>query len=187
MNAAQYWLSGDFSRHDPLVEFDACLDIPTSVYFRELDKAYPNSRFILTVRNEDQWLASIDRLYANLPLPSQYTQLRDMVRLTTYGTVHFHSDRYRRIFHEHNAAVQTYFKNRPDALLVMDISSGDGWGELCPFIGVNIPSIEFPKLSSPDIGVLSSVSRAELAEKFSLIKPVTSHANDKTLQTSYYL
>ena len=177
LNAAPYWLAGDFYLYDPLAEFDACLDIPTSAYFRELDKAYPGSRFILTVRNEDQWASSIERLYANLPKSSQHTQLRDMVRLVTYGTVNFHSDRYRRIFNEHNDAVQAYFKNRPDALLVMDISAGDGWEKLCPFVEEKIPTVEFPKLNSPEIGILSSVTRSELAAKVSLFGHAIPHTS----------
>ncbi len=177
LHAASYWLGGDFSQHDPLAEYDACLDLPTSVYFRELDKAYPGSRFILTMRNENQWAASIEKFFASWPPPSQQTQLRDMVRLATYGMANFHQERYIRVFNEHNEAVKKYFKNRPDELLVMDISTGDGWDKLCPFIRMKIPEIEFPKLSSPAIGILSSVSRAELADKSSLIKSAIFQAN----------
>ncbi|MFI4941451.1 MAG: sulfotransferase family protein [Burkholderiales bacterium] len=162
LDAAACWLAGNFSAHDPLAEFDACLDIPTSVYFRELDKAYPGSRFILTIRNEDHWAASIEKLHARLPPPSPHTQLRDMVRLVTYGTHYFHPERYRRIFNEHNDAVREYFRTRPESLLVMDVSAGEGWNKLCPFLGIPVPAGGFPSLSSPEIGWLSSVSRHEL-------------------------
>ena len=32
----------------------------------------------------------------------------------------------------------------PDRLLVLDIAAGDGWPELCPFLGVPVPAAPFP-------------------------------------------
>ncbi|MBI3903493.1 MAG: hypothetical protein HY306_11245 [Nitrosomonadales bacterium] len=170
LDVARSWLLGDFSRHDPLVEFDACLDIPTPAYFRELDKAYPESRFILTMRDEDEWAASLQRLYASLPAPSPHTQLRDMVRLVSYGTVNFHGERFRRIFREHNDAVREYFRNRPESLLVMDVTAGDGWDVLCPFLGEQVPQSDFPRLRSPEIGALASVRCSELGAKCAMLE-----------------
>ena len=38
-----------------------------------------------------------------------------------------------------------YFKDRPDDLLIMNMSKKAGWKELCPFLKVPIPSIDYPK------------------------------------------
>ena len=43
--------------------------------------------------------------------------------------------------------INTYFKNRPNDLLVMNICEGDGWEMLCPFLGTDIPDVPFPKLN----------------------------------------
>lgn len=49
-------------------------------------------------------------------------------------------ERYRR----HNAEVRQYFSDRGDDLLEVDWSRGDGWNELCGFVGKPVPSIPFP-------------------------------------------
>ena len=168
--AARHWLAGDFA-NDYLTGFDACLDLPTPVYFRELDNAYPGSRFILTVREENQWLESIDNILKGSPAHGQETQLRDMIRVATYGTFYFHKERYRRIFNDHNDAVRAYFRNRPESLLVMDITAGDGWGKLSPFLGNTVISERpFPNLRSPYLGSCASVSHDEIETKGKLLE-----------------
>jgi hypothetical protein len=94
-----------------------------------------------------------------------------MIRLAVYGTADFHQERFRRIFNEHNDAVQAYFRHRPEQLLVMDITSGDGWDKLVPFLGEGAtPTRPFPRLRSPYLGALASVSRTEIKEKRGLLE-----------------
>lgn len=167
--AARHWLAGDFS-NDYLADFEACLDLPTPVYFRELDNAYPGSLFILTVRNEKEWLESVEKFLKSTTPPNKKTHFRDMIRLTVYGTFYFHKERFRRVFNEHNDAVKKYFLNRPDKLMVMDITSGDEWSKLTAFLGINkIPEISFPNLKSPYLGPCSAVKHNEVDTKRDLL------------------
>ena len=46
---------------------------------------------------------------------------------------------------KHNAAVMAHFANRPKDLLIMDMSAGHGWKELCAFLGDPVPEGEYPK------------------------------------------
>jgi hypothetical protein len=50
-------------------------------------------------------------------------------------------ERYRR----HNAEVLEHFKDRPNDLLVMDMSRGAGWYELCGFLRKPIPDGRYPR------------------------------------------
>jgi hypothetical protein len=45
---------------------------------------------------------------------------------------------------EHAAAVRAHFARRPQDLLIMDLEAGDGWDELCPFLGCAAPRRPFP-------------------------------------------
>jgi hypothetical protein len=45
---------------------------------------------------------------------------------------------------EHAARVAEYFSGRPDDLLVLDITAGDGWPPLCRFLGRPVPDAPFP-------------------------------------------
>jgi hypothetical protein len=57
-------------------------------------------------------------------------------------------DRYQR----HNAEVNRWFRDRPDALLVVDWEAGDGWGPLCRFLGRPVPDVPFPHENPGEYG-----------------------------------
>ncbi|MEJ7753802.1 MAG: sulfotransferase, partial [Candidatus Limnocylindrales bacterium] len=48
----------------------------------------------------------------------------------------------------HNRAVAQHFRDRPEALLVMRITAGDGWERLCPFLGQAVPDMPFPHVNA---------------------------------------
>ncbi len=137
------WLSGDFSE-DYLVQFNAATDLPIGTYFRELDQRYPGSKFILTLRPVDSWVSSIERQFKANPDPKG--DMNRDVRMATYGVSTFNEERFRRVFLEHNAAVQDYFADRPDDFLTLDLFSGQGWDELCDFLNTPVPDVEFPSV-----------------------------------------
>jgi hypothetical protein len=125
-------------------EADAFEDWPWPLVFRELDAAFPESRFVLTTRAPDRWIRS----YLNmLRHPAFVSDDLTHVRRVLYGlpfpdvTADQLVDRYRR----HNADVIDYFRGRPHDLIVVDWESGDGWQELCRFLGRDRPDLPFPQ------------------------------------------
>jgi len=101
-------------------EYNAFCDSPINYMFRELDAAYPGSKFILTVRDMDPWIIS---------------------RMSQFGgspALH------RRKWDEHTAAVYKHFAERQDDLLVYDVCGGDGWEPLCAFLNLPVPDRTFP-------------------------------------------
>lgn len=131
--------SGDFRCFD---DYDAATDIPVAPYYPQLDERYPGSKFILTVRDVEDWLRSMDRWLSQNRRPSEFV-LR--VRIAVYGVVKFHAGRLRYVYERHLRDVREYFKDRPEDLLVMNICAGEGWDKLCPFLNrAVIPSRDFP-------------------------------------------
>ena len=122
--------------------FDAFNDNPWPILYKELDTMFPGSRFILTVRESERWFASVVRHFGNVETP-----MREWIYGA--GSPLRHEDRYVRRYQAHNREVQRYFKGRDD-LLVMDLEGGDGWAEICPFLGVPAPSSEFPHENRSD-------------------------------------
>lgn len=118
--------------------FDAFSDIQSLVLmFERLDVDYPGSRFIYTTRDIGGWLTSrVTHVERNLAshATGEYTG--------TFLTIDV--DRWTLLFEEHDTRVRTYFANRPDDLLVMDIPAGDGYDVLCPFLGLAEPGVPFP-------------------------------------------
>lgn len=133
------WFSGSFAS-EYLSEYDAVTDLPLAVYYPQLDKRYPGSKFILTVRDSESWLESA-RQHFTRPPGSVFG--RD-VRLATYGIIGFDRDRFRYVYETHLRNVSWYFRERPESLLTLDIIGGEGWEKLCAFLDREIPSGPFP-------------------------------------------
>jgi hypothetical protein len=111
--------------------------------FATVDAAYPGSRFILTVRDVDDWLSSrVEHVEVN----------RERKARGEYDGWWLEPDvdRWRREWDEHVERVTSHFAGRPDHLLALDIAAGDGFDVLCPFLGVPTPATPFPRANTRD-------------------------------------
>jgi len=115
---------------------------PIARAYSDVDKRFPGAKFILTVRDVDGWLKSAARQFRNDVEPDSPGAKR---RLENFGATVFDEAKFRESFHRHIAEVKEYFKGRPKDLLVIDICGGQGWGELCKFLGEKTPALPFPK------------------------------------------
>lgn len=126
--------------------YDFGIDLPFSTRFKEFDKLFPNSKFILTIRtNINNWLLSILEKHKQLPLdkiPKHYLEYR----IEKYKRIDFEVNNQLTILLEHYMDVLSYFRNRIGDLLILDIIEGDSWEPLCLFLGNEIPKEEFPKI-----------------------------------------
>ncbi len=145
-----YRVAGPFGVHDDDIattalpraletasQFDAVQDNPWPLLYKELDAEFPGSKFILTVRDTDRWLASVVNHFGGKSTP---------MRSWIYGPGDptGNQDVYRARYEGHNQDVESHFADRPDDLLVLSIADGQGWPELCGFLGVPIPEQPFP-------------------------------------------
>jgi hypothetical protein len=122
---------------------DAVTDAPASMYWRELRRAH-DCKIILTVREPNSWWESIKR-HSNLIRVStniEHIRYTEALHSLLFGCPQPCEYWYKRRFVEHNAFVKGTVP--ADELLVMDIHRGDKWDVLCPFLGVEEPTREFP-------------------------------------------
>lgn len=152
-----YWEHGKDSFSPDMKDLKSLSDFPVPLFFKKLDKAYPNSKFILTIRDEEGWVKSIEKhlMLHNTPNPkfnglserqhylNEGLPLDDIHRLA-YGQVEFDRDVFLNAYREHNEDVNAYFQNRSDDLLVIDIDQGVEWQPLCAFLETDIPSQAYP-------------------------------------------
>jgi len=126
----------------------AATDISVSAYFDILDRKYPGSKFILTVRDLDAWLDSVEdhrrRREHELENPSCP---KAVVRELLYGTRGFDRKTFARAYDTHLARVRAYFGQRPGDLLEISFTSGTGWEPLCSFLDAPIPAQPIPWLN----------------------------------------
>jgi hypothetical protein len=122
-----------------LDRYDAVEDNPWPILFRELDERCPGSRFILTTRPADAWLRSVSRFFG-----PKTTPMRQWIY--DAGSPLGNEARYVERFERHNREVLDHFRDRPHDLLVLRITEGEGWPELCGFLGRDVPLDPFPHM-----------------------------------------
>lgn len=130
---------------------EAFQDIPFSKpgIFKLLDEKFPNSKFILTVRDSpEQWFNSICRFHTKL-----FSQKDDLPTLDdlqnaeyvhkgwtylshtwTYGERLYDFDHYTKIYSNHLEEVKNYFAKRESDLLVINVAEPESYKKLCAFI-----------------------------------------------------
>jgi hypothetical protein len=115
-------------------------------FYKLLDSKYPNSKFILTIRDTDKWVNSVKRWGNRVGLvnPDFYT----IISQTCYGVDDYLSDEqiFKTKYEERNSEIINYFKGK-DNLLIIDVEKDNGWELLCNFLSVSTPNKPFPHLN----------------------------------------
>jgi len=109
-------------------KYDAFQDYPWMWCFEKCHEWYPDAKFIITVRDAVD-VANSDANMWNTPLEE----------LKSNGRYQKFIDRY----NKHYKMVKEYFKDKNN-LLEIKITEGEGWEKLSPFLGIEIPKINFP-------------------------------------------
>nr|XP_026694248.1 uncharacterized protein LOC101242769 isoform X1 [Ciona intestinalis] len=145
-------------------DVDVVIDTPSFLFFDEILEAYPAAKVILTVRDEDTWLASMTHeLHSeasdsvlNVIQTFSYSgwksfQFTNRVvnftngcwRLWPWSKYNVSPNVMKHIYRRHNNYVIQ--KVPKDRLLLFNLS--DGWDPLCEFLGKEIPNKEFPHVN----------------------------------------
>jgi hypothetical protein len=117
--------------------YDAFSDIGLlSRRFKMLDRQYPGSHFVLTVRPIDEWVDSRRRHVEN--------NVRRKARGEYDGTfLVVDEPKWRNEWVAHLANVHGYFEGRSD-FLEIDITATPRWEPFCALLGVPEPAVPFP-------------------------------------------
>jgi hypothetical protein len=105
-------------------------------HFDKLDPQYPGSRFVLTIRPENDWIDSRRRhVERNI----------ERRKAGTYDGSFLVIDepRWREQWNRHVDRARRYFADRPD-FLEIDLTAGSGWEPLCELLDLPVPDEPFP-------------------------------------------
>jgi hypothetical protein len=108
-------------------------------HYKELDKQYPNSKFILNIRPIDNWIKS----RINHIEPPYLNEFKQITKLDEAGVIEL----WKHQWNEHIKSVTEYFKDRPDDLLIFDIETEAH--KLSEFMSpyIEIKTKNFPKIN----------------------------------------
>jgi len=124
--------SGDLNLTE-LRKCDGITDGIGSIYYEDFDCLFPDSKFVLTTRDKGKWLASCKRIWE--AYSNNLTTMQSIVRLALFGCLEFNERRFSQVWNSFNRNVINYFSDKPDKLLVVDVSK-DQPKELHRFLGI---------------------------------------------------
>lgn len=149
------------------------MDWPGSAYWRELVAAFPEAKVILSIRDPEDWYRSIRStilLSVTEGLHLDADPVSKAASQMIFDTVH------RNLFQgkldDKDSAIARFQKHIDDVrteipadrLLLYDVASG--WGPICKFLDIEVPSSPFPKTNTVDEFLRKKPHLKELAKSF---------------------
>ena len=119
---------------------DACQDCPWNLLYKELYMKFPNGKFILTVRDENDWLKSVVNHFG-----TTHRDLREYAYGKGAGFPVGNESIYLERFRKHNEDVIEFFKDKSDQLLVLNVADKDAYQQLCSFLEKLLIEGPFPR------------------------------------------
>lgn len=119
-------------------EYDAAQDSPWPILYRQMDKAFPGSRFIHIERDRDAWMQSALKDFGENP---------NAMRKLIYGAPYpkYNEEIWLERYDQHNSDVREYFKDRPDDFISLNLEKGEvNWDNICGFLGEPVPTTPWP-------------------------------------------
>ncbi|KAK5955138.1 hypothetical protein OHC33_003817 [Knufia fluminis] len=154
-----------------LGDFDALSDLPAALFGPELIEAYPDAKVILTYRDAEKW---VDSMQSTIWLAHSWwtfdllTPFNSLIRGWRSGdtldwdafinsspdkpSIHpkrrdYQSKEYRELgikrFNEHNAYIRSIVPKER----LLEFQSQDGWTPLCEFLGEEVPDEPYPRVN----------------------------------------
>ncbi|KAE8164615.1 P-loop containing nucleoside triphosphate hydrolase protein [Aspergillus tamarii] len=135
--------------------FDACLDVPTCLFWEDLVEAYPNAKVILTTRDPDSWLKSANATVFKF-MQTPFFRFWHYMDSTALGPLFRKSEMVWKIFWNNNydeAVLKQAYLDRnerirqtvsKDRLLEFETRK-DGWDKVCQFLDLPVPDEPWPR------------------------------------------
>ncbi len=126
---------------DVIEDNDAIVGTPLCPCYETLAKNYPDSLFILTIRESESWLKSCSLSFTEkLPMDENHRALHCWL----YDSILFDKEKFLKGYMNYVNKVLTLFNRINNKIFLYNICSGYQWLPLCDFVGKDIPACPFP-------------------------------------------
>jgi len=136
--------------------YQACVDLPTCLFYRELAAEFPDAPVVLSVRDPDTWYESWCALQATAreiwartrgdPRMRRWSEFVDELQSRRFGRAPGRAETIA-VFERHNAEVRATVP--AERLLVFEVR--EGWEPLCRFLDRPVPAGPFPHLNEREL------------------------------------
>jgi hypothetical protein len=124
---------------------EAFHDWPWGLVYSQMSEAYPDAKFILTLRDPDEWFDSMVRYGKTHSIDTVYRR----VYFGIDDPQEEHREMCKGIYISHIQDVQTWFAQcvrQPNRLLCIETNEL-AWEPICSFLEVPIPDVPFPHVN----------------------------------------
>lgn len=167
----KYWRAGmdgqPVNWHEFLDDYQAIVDFPGCLYYKELMQAYPDAKVVLTSRDPEKWFESASKTILSFDPPKAYKMVMKFVCLFSktargmrdvgqYNSAELYEKLFEgrkkdkdfviEVFNRHLEQVRAAVP--ADRLLEYQVS--EGWEPLCEFLEVPVPEKPFPRSNNRD-------------------------------------
>jgi hypothetical protein len=140
-----------------LTGFQAIVDWPGAYFWRELTVTHPDAKVLLTVRDPERWVDSVQATIFTMTDDQLPAGSRDIIFTRTFNDRLTDRAACLAVFNQHVQHVRETIA--PERLLVFDVKQG--WEPLCAFLGVPVPEDEpFPHVND------TAAFQTDLQERF---------------------
>ena len=148
-------LTCELMSDDDLCLFDAFTDTPSCLTFERNYYLFPNAKFIYTTRDPVDWEKSftghVELVYSVSSFGEHRTRMKEgafrhgRAFISQNMGLFLNHENYAEAFHAYDRRVRRFFADKPkERFLKFDIFAGNGWRELCAFLGRDVPDAPFP-------------------------------------------
>ncbi len=121
--------------------FDSFEDWPWPFVYKEAYQAFPESKFILTTRmDEETWFRSL----SNHVKRGAGGTFKYRKYIYGYENPDDNKSLHIQKYNEHNMNVREFFKDKPESLLEVCWERGDGWQQIGRFLDLDTSGLPFP-------------------------------------------
>jgi len=124
-------------------------DWPWFMIYRQMDEAFPNSKFVLTLRKDTETYVTSLKGHHEREGIRKPDFIKPHWWAAVFGVepIDWDYQKSAERYEKHNRDVLEYFRDRIDKdLLVVCWENGDGWSRLCEFLNRPQPNEPFPHL-----------------------------------------
>lgn len=134
--------------------YSSQVDWPGAFYWRELARYYPEAKVILTIRDPDAWFESMQKtIVRSIGARNEHsdpvqkaisTMANNLIGKNLFDGKITDRTHCIKVFKAHIDEVKSTIAS--ERLLVLDVK--DGWAQLCDFLSLDIPKVDFPVTNS---------------------------------------
>ena len=138
--------------------YNSSVDFPSSAFYRDLIKIYPNSRVILTTRDSNSWIKSVRKTTFRNEIREGFRLkfffwIMGMSQFSGFFTklmFHAYQENFEKLKYDDEVlkkAHDKYDQNVRDIVpkeRLLEFKSSDGWEPLCKFLNLPVPDEPYP-------------------------------------------